>query len=598
MIKLSDYVVSFLKRKGTKYIFMITGGGAMHLNDSVGKEKDIQYICNHHEQASAIAAESYARMTNEIGVCQVTTGPGGTNTFTGLIGSWLDSIPMIVISGQVKTTTSLYTSPGTRQIGIQEVNIINMVRPVTKYAVAVLNPKEIRYHLEKAWFLAKNGRPGPVWIDIPLDVQSALIDESQLKGFNPEEDEAQKKIQCSQSEISEVLQLIKKAKRPVIVAGFGLRLGNALDEFYSFIDKVQIPVVTSLSAHDLMWETHPLYAGRFGIYGNRAGNFAVQNSDLLIVLGCRMNLWEIGHEYSLFAREAIKVMVDIDETELQKPTFIPQVKIHSDIKIFLSKILKKLNVSVASSFVLWIKKCKDWQKKYPVILPEYSNEKKFVNCYYFMGELSKELKKDDIVITGNGTAFTATCQSLQLKKGQRLGINIGCASMGYDLPAAIGAYFAMKKKRIVLITGDGSIQMNIQEFQTIVHHKIPVKIFLLNNNGYLAIRITQKNFFNKLCGTDNSSGLSFPDMQKISKAYGISTVRLKTQKSLSSDIKKVLNSKGPYLCEIIMPPNQELIPKLKTKVDANGKLVSTPLEDMYPFLPKDELLRNLYIKPL
>lgn len=598
MIKLSDYIVSFLKEKEVSHIFMITGGGSMHLNDSIGQEKSIKFICNHHEQASAIAAESYARMTNKIGVCQVTTGPGSTNTLTGLIGGWLDSIPMFIISGQVKTTTSLYKLPPTRQIGIQEINIIDMVKPVTKYAVPILDANEIRYYLEKAWFLAKNGRPGPVWLDVPLDIQSTMINESELRGFDPKEIVQNQDLINIDKQIGETIELIKSAKRPVIVAGFGIRLGSANDFFYKFIDKAKIPVVTSLSAHDLMWESHPLYAGRFGLYGNRGGNFAIQNSDLVIVLGCRMSLWEVGYDYEKFAREAKKVMIDIDRQELEKPTFVPDIMIQCDVKLFLSRIVQKLELDKTPSFSLWLDKCKYWQKKYPVILPEYSKEKKYVNYYYFMGELSKALTKDNVIITGNGTSFTGTCQAIKIKQGQRLGINIGCASMGYDLPAAIGAYFANQKKGIILITGDGSIQMNIQELQTIVHHKIPIKIFLINNNGYLAIRITQSNFFKKQYGIDSNSGISFPDMQKIAKAYGIPSIRINNQKNLKQKLKKVLDTKGPYLCEIMMPPNQELIPKLKTKADAKGRLSLSPLEDMYPFLPRKEFLKNLYIKPL
>jgi len=598
MIKLSDYVVSFLKDKGVKHIFMVTGGGAMHLNDSIGKEKSIKFVCNHHEQACAMAAESYARIKNEVGVCQVTTGPGGTNTITGLIGGWLDSVPMLFISGQVKTSTSLYKVPGIRQFGVQEIDIVEMVKSVTKYAVTIWNPNDIRYHLEKAWFLAKNGRPGPVWIDIPQDIQAAMIEPLKLKGYKAEYNLNKFDLSEVDRQINEIMKLIDKAKRPIIIAGFGIRLGSSCDKFYEFINKIKIPIVTSLSSHDLMWEKHPLYAGRFGLYGNRSGNFAVQNSDLVIVFGCRMSIWEVGYDYDSFAREAKKVMVDIDKKELEKPSFIPDIKVNCDINSFLLKINQKINSEKIPSFSLWINQCKFWQKKYPVTLPEYNKEKKYINYYYFIDKLSSVLKKNTNIITGNGTAFTGTCQAIKLKQGQRLAINIGCASMGYDLPAAIGAYFSDPKKNIVLITGDGSIQMNIQELQTIVHHKIPVKIFLINNDGYLAIRTTQNNFFNRLCGTDKTNGVSFPDMQKIAKAYGIPSIRIENKIDLEKKIKKVLAEKGPYLCEIMMPPNQELIPKIKSKVDSNGMLHSSPLEDMYPFLPKKELLKNLFVKPL
>jgi acetolactate synthase-1/2/3 large subunit len=598
MIKLSDYLVKFLKDKGVKHIFMVTGGGSMHINDSVGQEKSIKFVCNHHEQASAIAAESYARISNNVGVCQVTTGPGGTNTITGVIGAWLDSIPMLIISGQVKTNTSLYKYSKVRQIGIQEINIIDIAKPITKYAQPILDPNAIKYHLEKAWYLAKSGRPGPVWLDIPLDIQSSMIDETKLNSFEIPKINLKSNSNNLDNQVNKLLNLIAKAKRPVIVAGFGIRLGNAVDKFFSLVDILKIPVVTSISAHDLMWEHHPLYAGRFGLYGNRAGNFAVQNSDLLIVLGCRMNLWEIGYQYETFAREAVKVMVDIDKFEMNKPTFVPDLKINCNINVFFTLMLNFVNINRLLSFRKWIKQCKIWQNIYPVVLPEYKNQVKLVNYYYFVGELSKLLSNNSIIVTGNGTAFTATCQSINLKKGQRLCLNVGCASMGYDLPAAIGAYFADKTKNLILITGDGSIQMNLQELQTIVHNNIPVKIFVINNNGYMAIRITQNNFFKRFYGTDSTNGISFPNILNIAKAYGIDTVQISNHINIKSKLKKVINNKGPIICEIIMNHNQELIPKITTRIDKNGVLYSPPLEDMYPFLSKEELLKNLYIKPI
>lgn len=601
MIKLSDYIAEKLRDDyGVKYIFMITGGGSMHLNDSFGKTPRLTYICNHHEQATTIAAECYARITNNIGVCNVTTGPGGTNTFTGLIGAWLDSIPMLIISGQIKREWSVYSYPQVklRQIGIQEINIVDMAKPVTKYAKIVMDPYDIRYELEKAIYIAKSGRPGPVWLDIPLDVQSAKIDVDKLRGFDPKELEERVDMQLLKKQASETIRRLKRAKRPMIVAGFGIRLGNAVDLFYKLANKLKIPIVTSLSAHDLMWEKHPLYGGRFGLYGTRGGNFAVQNSDVLLVLGCRMNIWEIGYEYKTFAREAVKIMVDIDKKELKKPTFKPDIPINTDVKFFLEEMLDQLNRQKLPSYSLWLNKTKYWHKKYPNILPEYKKEKNYVNYYYFIGELSKVLKNDDIIATGNGTAFTGTCQTIQLKKGQRLCINIGCAAMGWDLPASIGAYFARKKKRIILITGDGSIQFNLQELETIVYHKIPLKIFLINNNGYVAIRATQSGFFKRLFGTDKDHGVGLPDMQKIAKAYGIPAIKIKNQRDLKTKLNKVINSKGPIICEIMVPPDMPLIPRTKTIVKPDGTLVSKPLEDMYPFLPREEFLKNMYIQPV
>ncbi|MBI3619772.1 thiamine pyrophosphate-binding protein [Candidatus Roizmanbacteria bacterium] len=600
LVKLSDYVAETLKSHGVKYIFMITGGGAMHLNDSFGKTEGLTYFCNHHEQASAIAAECYARLTNNIGVCNVTTGPGGTNTLTGVIGAWLDSIPMLIISGQVKREVSMYSYPNLklRQLGIQEIDTINLVKAVTKYAKAVMDPLEIRYELEKALYIAKSGRPGPVWLDIPLDVQAAMINVKNLRPFNQREVEKKPNLEYLKKQVTEVLNLIKKSKRPVIVGGFGLRLGNSVELFYKLIRKLNIPIVTSLSAHDLMWETHPLYGGRFGLYGTRGGNFAVQNSDLLLVLGCRLTLWETGYEFKTFAREATKIMVDIDKAELNKPTFKPDVPINFDVKLFINETLRQINNHTIPDFSWWLTKTKHWHKKYPNILPEYKNENKYVNSYYLIGELSDLMTKDDVIVTGNGTAFTCTCQSIKLKKGQRLCINIGCATMGYDLPAAIGAYLATNKKRVVLITGDGSVQMNLQELQTIVHHKMPIKIFILNNDGYLAIRITQSNYFKRVFGSDKRTGVSFPNMLKIAKAYGIPSLRIDNQTNLKAKLRKVLNSKGPIICEIMMPPNQPLFPKPQAIVKSDGTLILKPLEDMSPLLPRKEFLANMFIKPV
>jgi len=601
LVKLSDYIAERLRDEyGVRYIFMITGGGAMHLNDSFGKTQGLKYFCNHHEQASAIAAECYARLTNKIGVLNVTTGPGGTNTFTGLIGAWLDSIPMLIISGQIKREVCTYSYPNLklRSIGIQEANIVDMAKPVTKYAKVLMDPNDVRYELEKAIYLAKSGRPGPVWLDIPQDIQSAKIDVGKLKKFDPKEIVTKPDLKLLQKKAAETVKYLKNAKRPVLVAGFGIRLGGAVDLYHRLINKLKVPVLTSLSSLDLMWETHPLYGGRFGLYGTRGGNFAVQNSDVLLVMGCRMNLWEIGYEYKAFAREAVKIMVDIDKDELKKPTFKPDLPVNFDLKLFLAEMLKQLEGERLPNYSGWIKRTKYWHKKYPNILPEYKKQKKFVNTYYFTGVLSDLLNSDDIVVTGNGTAFTCTCQSIKLKKGQRLCINIGCASMGWDLPAAIGAYLATHRQRIILIAGDGSIQMNLQEFQTIVHHKLPIKIFIYNNYGYVAIRITQSGFFKRLYGVDKEHGVSFPDFKKIARAYGISFMRIKNQKNLKSKLKKILDSKGPTICEIMVDPDQPLLPKTKTIVKADGTLVSKPLEDMFPFLPRKEFLENMFIKPI
>lgn len=594
MIRVADYIAKYIKKVGIKDVFLVTGGGAMYLNDAFGKE-DL-YFCNHHEQACAIAAEGYARMNNFLGVCNVTTGPGATNAITGVMGAWTDSIPMLVISGQVKQSVSLYQNKGYRQLGTQELPIIDVVKPITKYATPVLDPYDIAYELEKAIYLANHGRHGPVWLDIPLDVQNSQIDIGKLKHFVMPKNISVKTDVTK--DITKVLQMLRKAKRPLIVAGYGVRSSGALKDFYRFIDKFKIPVVTAIQANDLMWEKNNLFAGRFGIFGTRPGNFAIQNADLLIILGCRLHVIDTGYDFETFSRESKKILVEIDETELKKPYVKLDLPIHTDIKIFLDKILKK-DIKNLPSYSWWVKKCLEWRKKYPACLPEYKKTKKgVINSYCFIDELSRSLKNDDVVVTANGTAYTCTAQGIKLKKGQRLIYNTGCASMGYDLPAAIGISMANKRKRTVLITGDGSIQMNLQELQTIVYHKLPIKIFVFNNNGYLAIRITQGSFFHRFYGIDSKTGVSFPDLKKIAKAYGIKFLRINSLMGISKKINETLNSRGPCICEIMMSPDQRLIPKPSSVSNPDGTFTSKPLEDTYPFLDRKEFLENMIIKPV
>lgn len=594
-IKLTDYLVKLLEEKNVKHVFMITGGGAMHLNDSFGKSKKIQYICNHHEQASAIAAEGYARFKNSLGVCVVTTGPGGTNAITGLVGSWLDSIPALYISGQVKLETTIGKRK-LRQVGLQELPIVDIVKPVTKYAVMIKNPNEIRYHLEKAIYLAESGRPGPCWIDIPLDIQSAMINPDDLKTFDP------KKISSScdskeqiKAKISKIIVLLKKAQRPVILAGNGIRLSGAVNEFITLVNKLKIPVLTAVTAHDLIPSNHPLFFGRPALHGERRGNFIVQNSDLLITIGTRLSLWTVSFAYQTFGQNAKHIMVDIDREELIKNTVHPEITICDDAKDFLNEFLNQIQKEVEIPlYTKWFNYCKRIKKKYPTILPEFRKQKHCVNSYYFIEVLGKHLKKDEVIVVGNGTAFTCTYQCIELKENQRLIGNIGCASMGYDLPASIGASFANKKKRVICITGDGSIQMNLQELQTIVHHKLPIKIFVLNNGGYLAIQNTQDHYFKShYVGSSPESGISFPNILKIAKAYGIPAIRIKNHSALDKKIDYVLKKPGPVLCEIIMDCKQPLIPKVASEIKPDGSDISKPFEDMYPFLDRKEFLENM-----
>ena len=599
-IKLSDYVAAWVAKNVAPDVFLITGGGAMHLNDSFGTNKNIRYWCCHHEQACAIAAEVYARIRG-FACVNPTTGPGGTNTITGVIGAWLDSIPVLFISGNVRKPHIGAGIKGQRQIGIQELNIVDVVKPITKYAKFISDPASIRQELEKASYLARSGRPGPVWLDIPLDVQSAAISEKNLKGFpipkKPVFDT--KKVN---RQMKQVIVLLSRAKRPVLIAGGGIRLAGGEGELLQLIRKLGIPVVTGMSAHDLVPSNHPLYFGRPGPFGERVGNLVVQNSDLVIAIGSRLHLWDIGLSPELWARSAKKVVVDIDPTELHKHTIHPDIAIQSDAKYFLDRLLKlpRLPKSLKRENTGWLSYCRKIRSQYPVVIPEYAKQKRFVNSYYFTKILSEELHPGEIIITANGTAFTGTRQSFIVKKNQRFISNVGCASMGYDLPGAIGAAVATRgKKRIICIAGDGSIQMNLQELQTIIHNRFPIIIFVLSNDGYLAIRNTQDAFFkSRYVGVNGNTGVSCPNIVRIGKAYGIPSFRIMNQKNLRLKIKKILRMKGPVICDIVMDPKQQLIPKPSSIIRPDGSMQSMPLEDMYPFVPREEFKKNMIVPPI
>ncbi len=595
-IKASDFIVDYIASLGVKHVFLMPGGANMHLVNSVANSPKLKYVCNHHEQACAMAAESYGRVSGNIGVCITTVGPAATNTLTGIMGAWTDSIATLYICGQVKRD-NMITGTHLRQLGVQEINIADIARPITKYSEVVLNVADIKYHLQKALYLAKNGRPGPVLLDIPSDIQAMEVEESELREFNAKE-KGFTLIDCNnlQSQVATLVSWIKQAKRPVIFAGKGIHLAKAEKEFLELAEKLQIPVLTSMSAHDLIPSESPLFIGRPGVFGDRAGNFAIQNADLLISIGARHHLWNIGYAFIAFARGARKVVVDIDSEELKKKTVVPDLPINADAKVFIEEMYKQASSVIVSKE--WIECCQNWKKKYPVVLPEYKNEKDYVNSYYFTKVLSDTLEEGDIIMTGVGTSFTCTLQSFKIKKGQRLYSSIGCASMGYDLPSAIGAWFATGKKRIILITGEGSIMLNLQELQTISHYKIPVKIFLLNNNGYLAIKNTQNSFFGgNLVAVDPSSGVSFPSFEKVADTFALSYVKLENHDDINKKILQTLSCDGPVICDIKMAPTQPLLPKVFSEKLEDGTMVSKPLEDMYPFLDRQEFLDNMFIEP-
>ena len=597
-MRVSDYIAHKLAEFGVRHVFMLTGGGSMFLNYAIGTHPKIKTIYNHHEQACAIAAEGYARITNTPGVLNVTTGPGGINALNGVYGAYTDSIPMLILSGQVKRETYIrtYDLPNLRQLGDQEVDIVSMVRGITKYAVTVSEPKEIRYHLERAWYLSQSGRPGPCWLDIPIDVQSIQIDELTLVGFSSEEDNKTDPTILSKS-VAKTLHRLRNAERPVILAGTGVRLANAVDVFNEVVGKIGIPVTTGWT-HDLIASDNPVFCGRPGTIGTRPGNFAVQNSDTLLVIGSRLNIRQTGYAFKSFARAAYKIWVEVDAAELHRPTVQPDFPIVADAKAFLQEMNCQLDESKwdKTKFSEWLSWCKERQARYPAVLPKHREFNGKINPYHFIEILFDQLEEYDAVVTGNATACIVSFQAGKLKLGQRLFSNSGSASMGYDLPAAIGAAVAREGKRVICLAGDGSLQMNVQELQTVKHLNLPVKLFVLNNNGYLSIRNSQKGFFGATFGESPASGVSFPIFMDLAKAHGLSFIKL-DMKDFAPTLREVLDMPGPVLCEVMLDPDQGFEPRQSSRQLPDGRIVSAPLEDMFPFLEREEMMENLLIPP-
>lgn len=644
-MKVSNYIAGKLVESGITQVFSVTGGGAMHLNDGLGHQKGLHCLYNHHEQASAIAAECYARIHNRIAALCVTTGPGGTNAITGVVGGWLDSIPMLVLSGQVRyDTTARWSGVGIRAMGDQEFDICRSVSCMTKYCEMVIHPKRIRYCLEKALYLAQSGRPGPCWLDIPLDVQGAFVETDALAGFDPEDYEAggtgwagpeefwaeEPQDRAGQGEVRQVLpgkvsremvlqvlERIQKSRRPVFNVGNGVRIAGAHKAFLQVAERLGIPVVTGWNSQDAIWDEHPLYTGRAGNMGDRPGNFAVQNSDLVFSVGSRLSIRQVGYNYQTWARAAYVIVNDIDPEELKKPSVHSDMRIHADAADLLetmAQVLKEEQEAGRMPMPLfdggeglpgrnWLETCRMWKEKYPVVLPKHmvQEEGKPANVYALVKELSSRLKENQITVVGNGSACVVGGHAYILKKGQRFISNSAIASMGYDLPAAIGAYMAENSQDIILLTGDGSIQMNLQELQTIIHHCMGIKIFLINNGGYHSIRQTQKNFFGEpLVGVGVDSGtegadLSFPSMEKLAAAYGYPYVKAERNGELGEAIEKALAMEGPVICEVFVSLDQVFEPKSSSRKMLDGTITSPPLEDLAPFLSDEEMEENMII---
>lgn len=594
-IKVAKYISQFLVNNGIKDCFMVTGGGAMHLDDAIGHQEGMHCTFNHHEQACAIAAEGYTRMTGKLAAVCVTSGPGGTNAITGVMGGWLDSIPMFVISGQVKRETTIWACSdlNLRQLGDQEFNVVDSVKNMTKYAVMVTNPKEIAYHLEKALFLALNGRCGPVWLDIPLDVQGAKIDTDSLIHFDAEEEVVWRIPKTKDSAVEILLDRIKNSKAPLVLAGTGINVGGAQNKLLQFLDKYKIPVVTAWNANDTVAYDNPYYVGMPGTVGMRSGNFAIQNCDLLISLGCRMNIRMIGYTHYDFAKNAFKAVVDIDPRELIKPTVQIDLPINADVSEFLDRMLS-VDYAPIKEHKEWVEWCRNLLFKYPTVREEYHGSD-LINPYVFIDKLFHHLDNRDRIICGNGAACVITFQAAKIKQGQRVFTNSGCAAMGYGFPAAIGVAVSDNSNRTICIDGDGSVMMNIQELATMAYNKLNIKLFILNNNGYLSIRQTQRNLFKPpFIGIDSESGIGFPDFEKLADAFGIKYFKLDNEKSADAIYQDVLNFEGPCICEAVVDPNQNFEPKSSSKVLPDGRIVSPSLDNMAPFLEREEFEKIRY----
>jgi acetolactate synthase-1/2/3 large subunit len=607
MIKLSDYVLKFVADLGITNVFLVTGGGAMHLNQSLGAEKRITSICNSHEQASAICAEGYAKASNGLGVCMVTTGPGGTNAVTGVAGAWLDSTPTLYISGQVKRPDRMFDATGKplgmRQLGVQEVDICSIVAPITKYAVTILEPADIRYHLEKAVYLAMHGRPGPVWIDIPLDVQASPIDESILRGFDQAEFATDAKIHGTSNipdEVSRAIQAFNACERPMLFAGNGIRLARATEEFETLRKLLGVPTVATWCAADLVPSDDPTYVGRPGTVAARGANFALQNCDFLLSIGVRLDMAITGYAPHNLAREAHKVVVDIDAAELGKLHPYMQQPVCADAKAFLTELLARQSELKPRNIDAWLARCADWKTRYPVVTDDHRKPEGLVSIFNLSEVLGTEVSQEDRLVVGNsGSGIEIYLLAVPTLHSQRLYHTAGLGSMGYAIPMAIAVSIANPGREVIAVDGDGGFMFNIQELETIHRLQLPIKFFVLNNDGYSSIRASQTAYFGSATiGADKNSGITIPDLSAVGQAFKLSTAIIKDQTNLRADVRKVLDMPGPVLCDVNVLPDEMRAPRLSSFQKPDGSFVSKPLEDLFPFLPREEFLANMIVKPL
>jgi acetolactate synthase-1/2/3 large subunit len=602
--KLSDYVVRFVADQGVKHVFLVTGGGAMHLNASLGQCKAIEPICNSHEQASAMAAENYAKATNHLGVAMVTTGPGGTNAITGLAGAWLDSTPVLFLSGQVKRPDRMFAADGTplgmRQLGVQEIDIVSIVKPLTKYAVTVLDPASIRYHLEKAVFLAFHGRPGPVWIDIPLDVQATPIDETTLPGFDGAEEPPSFDAAVLPGQVSETIEALNRSDRPLILIGNGVRLARAEGELRRLYSLLEIPVEATWCAADIISSEDPLFVGRPGSLASRGANFALQNCDFLLSIGARLDFAITGYAPGKLARAAHRVMVDIDAAEIAKLAPYIHAPVCADAGAFLREMLSQMASVRPKDRGSWKARCADWKTRYPVVLDEHRKPQGRVSIFHLAEVIGQQTTPADLMVCGNaGSGIEIFLFACPTRTGQRIFHTAGLGAMGCALPNSIGVCLADGRKRTICVDGDGGFLFNIQELATVRHLNLPIKFFILNNDGYASIRASQINFFGSaLVGCDERTGLLIPDLCKVATAFGLTAMRIDSQENLREQVRGVLDMPGPVVCDVRVIPDEVRGPRLATMQRPDGSLVSKPLEDLWPFLPREEFYANMIVPPL